>query len=82
MYLFCDSASRQQPRKGILRNEAAVLRRVVSRPQILQSGGRVVLLAVVAVEWGLDAVFVCVDVAIRIVGVALRYRTLHLRLAF
>ena len=33
------------------------------------------LLAVVAVERSLDAVFVCVDVAIRIVGVALRYRT-------
>ena len=33
------------------------------------------LLAVVAVERGLDAVFVCVDVAIRIVGVALRYHT-------
>ena len=65
----------QNAREGILRDEAAVLGRVIPCPQILQARERVLLLAVVPKERRMDAVLIGVDIAIRIVGVALRYRT-------
>ena len=59
----------QHSRKRILCDETAILGRIVACAEILQARERVLLLAVVAVERGLDAVLIGVDVAIRVVGV-------------
>ena len=62
----------QHAGEAVLRDEAAVLRGVIPRAQILQACERVLLLAVVPIERSLDAEFIGIDVAVCIVGVFLR----------
>ncbi len=59
-------------RRSCLHDEAAVLRGVIPRAQILQARERVLFLAVVPIERSLDAEFIGIDIAVCIVGVFLR----------
>ena len=61
----------QHAGEAVLCDEAAVLRGVIPRAQILQARERVLFLAVVPIERSLDAEFIGIDIAVCIVGVFL-----------